>query len=291
MALTDVHLASVPRTPSLVDDVRFGLLGSNKTLPSKWMLDARGTELLHRINSLPEYYLARRERAILWTYATEIVRLARADALVELNPRCHELSAKLHGVLRPAHHAAILDNLERAPESMPEDGRRIVALFGSAIGELESAARATFFTSLASSLRSGEHLLLSADLIKDPARLIGAYDDAAGVNAELNLNLLDRMNRELGARFPRNRFRHLAVWDAPLERIELRLRSMQDQLVPIPGADLVATFERGEELRTAVHATFRRETLSEELRGSGFDPIAWWTDPAGDLSLSLWSRA
>lgn len=291
MALTDVHLAAVQRTPSLVDDVRFGLVGSNKTLPSKWLLDARGGELLHRIASLPEYYLARRERAILWTYATEIPRLAHTNALVELNPRSRELSAKLHGVLRPAHHAAILDDLDRAPESIPDDGHRLVALLGSTVGELEPAARATFLTSLASSLRSGEHLLLSADLVKDPTRLIAAYDDAQGITAELNLNLLDRMNRELAARFPRNRFRHFAAWEPSLERVELRLRSMQDQLVPIPGADLVATFERGEELRTAVHAKFQRETLSSELEGAGFDPIAWWSDPASEMSLSLWSRA
>jgi L-histidine N-alpha-methyltransferase len=270
--------------------VRLGLVGANKRLASKWLLQARDADTFGQIIALPEYYLTRRERAILWTFGSEIPRLAHATTLIELQPRCAELSSKLRELVHPATQISINTSLHDAVAEIPDDDHRIVTALGNSIGELEPDARVEFLTSLAMTLRSGEHLLLTADLVKDPERLVAACDDRQGVIADLNLGLLERMNRELGARFPRNRFRHVARWDPEVEQVELLLRSMQDQLVPIPGADIVASFERGEEFRTAIHATFRRERLTSEVRACGFDPIAWWTDPAGDVSLSLWSR-
>jgi L-histidine N-alpha-methyltransferase len=158
---------------------------------------------------------------------------------------------------------------------------------GGTIGNFEPAQRAAFLSAVGDSLASGDALLLGTDLVKDPDRLVRAYDDAAGVTAAFNLNVLHVINRELGATFDVDGFAHVAVWDPDREWIEMRLRSLRDQRVDVPALDLTATFTEGEQLRTEISAKFRQETVAAELAAAGLRLVHWWTDDPGDFALSL----
>ena len=136
----------------------------------------------------------------------------------------------------------------------------------------------------------GDSLLLGTDLVKDVGRLIAAYDDAAGVTAEFDRNVLAVLNRELGADFRPERFDHVAVWDADNEWIEMRLRSRDDHVVNVPGLGLTLRFAAGEELRTEISAKFRRRGLWSELVAAGLRPQRWFTDPDGDFALTVAAR-
>jgi L-histidine N-alpha-methyltransferase len=166
-------------------------------------------------------------------------------------------------------------------------GPRLVAFLGGTIGNLLPDQRAAFLTKLRSEMRSGDALLLGTDLVKDPATLVAAYDDAAGVTAAFNKNVLTVLNRELDASFDPDLFGHVAAWDPEAEWIEMRLRSVEEQTVKIPAIGLVVTFERGEEMRTEVSAKFRREGIAAELDRAGFAMRHWWADPGHRYGLSL----
>ena len=163
----------------------------------------------------------------------------------------------------------------------------MVAFLGGTIGNFAPRPRAEFLAALASSLRTGETLLLGTDLVKDADRLVRAYDDAAGVTAAFNKNVLHVLNRELGANFDTDDFDHVAIWDAEHEWIEMRLRARRPLAVRLPDIDLDLTFATGEELRTEISAKFRRDRVAAELTAAGFTLDEWWTDPAGDFALSL----
>jgi L-histidine N-alpha-methyltransferase len=142
-------------------------------------------------------------------------------------------------------------------------------------------------SSLRARLHPGDALLLGTDLVKDPAVLVAAYDDAAGVTAAFNKNILSVLNAGLGANFDPDEFDHVALWDASEEWIEMRLRSMADQVVRLPGIGLVVEFAEGEDMRTEVSAKFRRAGIAAELAAAGFAMRSWWTDTAGRFGLSL----
>jgi L-histidine N-alpha-methyltransferase len=163
----------------------------------------------------------------------------------------------------------------------------MVAFLGSTIGNFTPAERARFFTDLVGGLRPGDTLLLGTDLVKDVDRLEAAYDDATGVTAEFNLNVLRVMNRELQADFVLDQFAHLARYDRDAEWIEMRLRSLADQTVHIEALDLEVEFGRGEEVRTEISAKFRRAGVEAELADAGLRLVRWMTDPVGDFALSL----
>ena len=140
-------------------------------------------------------------------------------------------------------------------------------------------------------LQPGEWLLLGTDLVKDPAVLVRAYDDAAGVTAEFNRNVLRVLNRELDADFDVEAFAHVALWDAANEWIEMRLRAGRAMRVRIPVVDLTVDFAAGEELRTEISAKFRRDGVAAELSAAGFELRHWWTDEAGRFGVSLAAAA
>ena len=165
-----------------------------------------------------------------------------------------------------------------------------MVFLGGTIGNFEPADRADFLATVARSLGPGDGFLLGTDLVKDPARLVAAYDDAAGVTAEFNLNVLRVVNRELGADFDLDRFAHVALWDPDNAWIEMRLRSAADQRVTVRDLGLTVVFERGEELRTEISAKFREEQVRAELAAAGLRMTHWWTDDAGDFALSLSTR-
>jgi len=322
------HLPPHHAAEQLRLDAARGLTGRPKVLPPKWFYDKTGSELFERITTLPEYYPTRAEREILQARAAEIVAATGCRTLVELGSGSSEktrllLDALVAGAggapgyvaldvsedaLRGACHALAGDYPELAvtgvradfenqlhtlPDAGPE-GRgagRLVVFLGGTIGNLDPGQRARFFRDLRGRLGPGDRFLLGADLVKSPDVLVPAYDDAAGVTAAFNHNVLDVLNNGLGADFRHEDFEHVALWDAEREWIEMRLRAVRDVLVGLPAIDLVVAFDAGEELRTEISAKFRRAGLERELGEAGLAPAGWWTDGGDRFSLSLWSPA
>ncbi|MES5817791.1 L-histidine N(alpha)-methyltransferase [Streptomyces sp. RG80] len=295
-------------------DVLSGLTRTPKTLPPKWFYDAHGSELFDQITELPEYYPTRAEREILVARAAEIAAATGARTLVELGSGSSEKTRYVIDALTALHtyvpvdvsesaltqagqalieerpglnvHALIADFT--AALTLPETpGPRLVAFLGGTIGNLLPAERAEFFASVRALLSSGDALLLGTDLVKDENVLVRAYDDAAGVTATFNKNVLTVVDRELGADFDPGAFDHVALWDAENEWIEMRLRSRTAQTVKIPALDLAVDFAAGEELHTEVSAKFRKEGVRTELAAAGLELSHWWTDSEGRFALSL----
>jgi L-histidine N-alpha-methyltransferase len=182
---------------------------------------------------------------------------------------------------------AVVGDFERHIEQLPGGGRRCVAFLGGTIGNLVPAERAPFLAGLRATLAPGDSLLLGTDLVKDRDRLVAAYDDAAGVTAEFNRNVLRVIDRRLGGDLDPGRFAHVACWDDEQEWIEMRLRSIGAQVGHVADLGLTVRFADGEEMRTEVSAKFRRGGVEAELTEAGFELRRWWTDAAGDFALSL----
>jgi L-histidine Nalpha-methyltransferase len=168
---------------------------------------------------------------------------------------------------------------------------RMVAFLGGTIGNLAPEQRREFLHTLRAGLSPGDSFLLGADLVKSPEVLVPAYNDAAGVTAAFNLNVLEVLNRRLGADFDRGDFEHHAVWDAENAWIEMRLRAVREVHARIAGLGVELKLAAGEEIRTEISAKFTRPRLEEEFAAAGFTPAGWWTDPDGLFSLSLWTPA
>jgi len=316
----DVHLSGDELAAALGHDVRTGLTAQPKELPPKWFYDDRGSELFDQITRLPEYYPTRTERVILEERAADIARVTNADTLVELGSGTSEktrllLDALAHAgtlrrfvpfdvseqTLRDAAAAiateygidvhAVVGDFERHLPQIPAEGRRIVAFLGSTIGNLNPETRAEFLGEIAAGLGPDDFFLLGTDLVKAIDRLEDAYDDAAGVTAEFNRNVLRVVNRELSADFVPEAFTHVARWSPADEWIEMILRSDAGQSVHVRDLDLVVEFAEGEEMRTEISSKFRREGIEAELAAAGLELRDWWTDPAADFALSLSSVA
>jgi len=184
-------------------------------------------------------------------------------------------------------HAVVADferHLSRLP---PPSGRRLLLFFGSTIGNFDPPARRTFLTELRGLLGPDGRLLLGVDLVKEGATLEAAYDDAAGVTAAFNKNVLAVLNAQLGADFDLDAFDHVAAWDAEAEWIEMRLRSAAGTDVRVPGIGLTVHFGEGEEMRTEISAKFTRERLEDVYAEAGLRLAGWFTDPDGDYALTL----
>jgi L-histidine Nalpha-methyltransferase len=308
-------------------DVAAGLTATPKSLPPKYFYDARGSELFDEITQLPEYYPTRAETSILARRAGEIAGLARCASLVELGSGTSAKTRLLLRALREAGtlrefvpfdvdpavlaqaSAALtaeypglrispftgdferdLAAIPRAPDGAGAEGsagRRTIAFLGSTIGNLEPAARTAFLRHVGHALRPGDTFLLGTDLVKDPVRLQRAYDDAAGVTAQFNRNVLRVVNRELDADFAVELFEHVALWDARREWIEMRLRSVLEQQVKVRDLGLTVTFAAGEEMRTEISAKFRPGGIAAELAAAGLETVRFWTDEDGDFGLTL----
>ncbi|MET9485904.1 L-histidine N(alpha)-methyltransferase [Nocardia sp. NPDC006630] len=319
-ATLEIHLTDDDLTAGLRSDVRRGLTAEPKWLPPKWFYDARGSELFEQITQLPEYYPTRTERALLEQVVGEIAKIAQAEVLVELgagsaaktrlllealtaegplktyvpqdvsvaalSASANEVATEfpglsVHGVV--SDFTATLDNL-------PRGGRRMIAFLGGTIGNLVPAERAQFLADVHDVLEPGEQLLLGAGLVIDPAVLVPAYDDAAGVTAEFNRNVLHVLNARLGANFVPEKFAHVALWDAENEWIEMRLEATEAMSVTIADLELSVDFAAGEQLRTEISAKFRRDGLENELAAAGFATERRWTDPQERFALWLAER-
>jgi len=185
---------------------------------------------------------------------------------------------RVHGIV-----GDFTDDLGGLPGTAP----RLVAFLGGTIGNLLPEERATFLASVRDVLHEGDWLLLGTDLVKAPGRLVQAYDDAAGVTAEFNRNVLRVLNRELGADFDVDAFEHVALWDDEREWIEMRLRATRAMEVTVPELGLDVAFAEGEEIRTEISAKFRRDKIESELDAGSFDLEAWWTDAQDRFAVSL----
>lgn len=318
MIAIDVHL-DADAAATMVRDVRAGLCAYPKELAPKYFYDERGSLLFEQITELPEYYPTRAEREILRERSAAILTAAgNPGTLVELGSGSATKTRHLLSAMRDAscldtyvpvdiseeitHRtaAALVDeypglsvrglvcdfehDLERIPEAT---GARLVAFLGGTVGNLYPRGRQAFLERIAALFGPGDHLLLGTDLIKDRARLEAAYDDAAGVTAEFNKNVLEVLNRELGADFDLDAFEHVARYDAEAERMDIRLRSLADQEVRLDELDLEVGFAAGEEMRTEISTKFTRERLESVYAGAGLELCGWFTDAAGDYALSL----
>ncbi len=316
-ATVDVCLVPDDLAAALRHDTRAGLSAVPKTMPPVWFYDDRGCELYEQITQTPEYYPFRTEQALLRRASGEIAAVAGATVLVELGSGNSQKTPLLlkgmadgpglagyvpfdvaEGTLRSAaeHLAAelhigvhaVVGDFHRHLDHIPSvDAPRLVAFLGSTIGNFTPAERAGFLRELAGLLQPDDRFLLATDLVKPAERLVAAYDDAAGVTAAFNLNLLAVLNRELGADFDIGRFAHEAVWDAAHERIEMRLRATEAMSVKLPEIDLVADFAAGEHMRTEISTKFTAERVATELGVAGMAVAGRWTDPAGDYLLTL----
>ena len=312
----DVHLGPDDLRRALEADVRAGLTASPKELPPKYFYDDRGSELFDAITRLPEYYPTRAERAILAAHADDLAAASGADTLVELGSGTSEKTRLLldalarsgtldrfvpfdvsEATLRAAADAvaseygvavhAVVGDFEHHLDRIPRDGRRMVAFLGGTIGNLTPAVRATFLAQIAAGLGPDDTFLLGTDLVKDPGRLVPAYDDAAGVTAAFNRNVLHVVNRSLDADFDPDAFAHVARWNADDEWIEMWLRTDTARTVHVRDLGLTVDLAAGEGIRTEISAKFRRERVEAELAAAGLVLDRWWTDPAGDFALSL----
>ena len=308
-----VEVRRAPDPSRLAADVRAGLAKRPVEIPPKWFYDEKGSQLFDQITELPEYYPTRTETAILTRHAAE---LPHVGTLVELGAGYSrktrlllehvrpDLFVPLDVAAEPLHDAearitrdfpgmavrGIVADFEDELAPLPgTDGDRMVVFLGSTIGNLTPGPRHAFLQRVHRALAPGDLFLLGADLVKDPARLVRAYDDAAGVTAAFNKNLLHVLSRELDADLDPDDFDHVAVWNDTEERIEMRLRARRALSVPL--LDLEWHLEAGEEILTETSAKFRVAGLREELTDAGLEPLTTWTDEAGDFSLTLARRA
>ncbi|MGH9111342.1 MAG: L-histidine N(alpha)-methyltransferase [Acidimicrobiales bacterium] len=314
----DVQLRPGDLDAALRRDARAGLRATPKAMPPVWFYDDRGSELYEAITRVPEYYPFRTELALLRRAAGEIAEAARADVLVELGSGTSEKSRVLldamaratagldgyvpfdvsEATLRAAAAAiaddlgigvhAVVGDFHEHLDGIPAVGdARLVAFLGSTIGNLDPAQRRRFLAEVGASLGGADRFLLATDLVKDTNRLVAAYDDAQGVTAAFNRNLLHVLNRELGADFAPERFDHVAVWDAGNRWIEMRLRATEAMTVHLPAIDLTVSFAGGEQMRTEISAKFTPDGVRAELAQAGLLVTDRWSDPAGDYLLTL----
>src|ERR1700753_182342 len=302
------HLAADSAFEALCRDVRDGLQSSPKSLPPKWFYDSVGSDLFDQITRLPEYYPTRAEAEILRSRAAEVALVTGADTLVELGSGTSEKTRVLLDALRDGgalrrfvpfdvdasmmslaseaiqkeypgiEIAAVCGDFEEHLGKIPTGGRRLFVFLGSTIGNLKPGAREEFLAGLADAMQPGDGLLLGTDLVKATDRLVAVYDDAAGVTARFNRNVLAVINRELNADFDVDAFRHVAQWNADDERMEMSLQVNQPQKVYIRALDLAIEFAAGEQILTEVSCKFRADAVAEELAQAGLRLTRWWTD-------------
>ena len=314
--LVDVCISPADRRTELVTDVVNGLTGATKSLPPTWFYDEQGSRLFEEITRLEEYYPTRTEAAILSENAKRIVARSGASALVELGAGISEKTllvldemaaqGSLGGiatldvseeVLRAAAHElheryevpvhAVVGDFRRHLDVLPRGARRLVLFLGGTIGNLQPAARHRFLVDLEATMNHDDWLLLGTDLVKPTDRLVAAYDDAAGVTAAFNRNLLTVLNRELGADFEPEAFSHVACWNDEERWIEMRLRAGHAHQVRFDELGFEVEFAEGEEVLSEISAKFTADGIEAELWAANFVVEERWSDPSGDFLLTL----
>jgi dimethylhistidine N-methyltransferase len=316
-------LAPLDTREALIDEVWRGLPKRPRSLVPWMLYDSEGSRLFERITTLPEYYPTRTERDILANYAEAIITATGSDCswplrLLELGAGTAAKTGILLNAATRLRNKVIYfpvdvssDALDAACESigyrLPDvqlqpmvanyvihppklerfQGTTLAMYIGSSIGNFSPQEARTILSNLRSEAQAGDALLLGADMVKDEATLVRAYDDRDGVTAAFNLNVLHRLNRELGANFDTGCFRHRARWNRVESRIEMHLESTRDQWVNIPAAQLDLEFAAFETIHTESSYKFTRKTLGALLEDAGFTIGRTWTDPLNWYTLTL----
>lgn len=312
----DVLLDADAWQQAQVDETRVGLSRSPRTFSPVWFYDEVGSQLFDQITEQPEYYQTRAERALLVRHGAEIADLG-AETLVELGSGTSDKTTALLdameavGSLRSYVPFDVSEEMLRSAASelqprypnisvhgivgdfnhhlgaVPRTGRHLVAFLGGTIGNFRPADRARFLFDLDCALDHEDLVLIGIDLVKDPDRIVAAYDDAAGVTAAFNRNALSAMNVALDANFDPDAYQHISRWNEHDQWIEMRLRARSDQQVEIPGLDLAFDLSEGDELLTEISAKFTVEGFTSELYDRGLIVQQTWTAPDDDFALVL----
>jgi L-histidine Nalpha-methyltransferase len=299
-------------------DVRAGLTRPFKELSPRYFYDERGSQLFEEITGLPEYYPTRCEREILQAESDAICEAANHPAaLIELGSgsatktrvliqamcraECLETYSPVdisEEITRETAHAiaeeysdvkvhGLVCDFELDLERIPVPGPRVIALLGGTIGNFAPQQRAGFLRRIRNLLGPDDRFLLGTDLVKDRATLELAYNDEQGVTAEFNKNVLAVLNRELEANFDLDSFEHVARWDAENLWVDIRLRSLTNQVIDVGSLEMQVPFAAGEEMRTEISTKFARPGLEGIYGEAGLELTDWWTDAQGLYALSL----
>ena len=320
-----VQTAALNEREELIRDVQTGLHSLPRTLKPWMFYDELGSQLFERITKLAEYYPTRTERVLLESHADAIVAAARAGSqplrILELgagtaSKTCLLLAAaarrRIELVYMPLDVSAdaleiacrnvectfpgvlfepVVVNYVNSPPQLEEfDGSTIALYLGSSIGNFLPEESRTILRNLGSQLRSRDTLVLGTDLVKDEWTMVSAYDDDDRVTAAFNLNILNRLNRELGADFDLTAFRHRVRWNSAESRIEMHLESMREQRIQVSAAELELYFGKGETIHTENSYKFTNETLGALLSDSGFEIQQTWRDAREWYALTLSHR-
>ena len=309
---------------SFASDVRQGFAERPPRIPPRWFYDALGSALFDAITHLPWYRITQAEKRLLREACPELRALRRSTArlvelgsgngekldlvlgaladgqrldvgLVDVSPAALAaagLRAEAHaGVVVASVEATYADGLARALAGRPADGGALVLFLGSNLGNLDPQETGEFLRGVRGALRPADRLLLGADLVKPEEDLLLAYEDPVGVTAAFNRNLLERMNRELGADFDLGLWDHRAVWNTGESRVEMHLVSRAEQLVTIPAAGVAAPFRTGETIFTEASYKYTPDALAATLGAAGFVETRSWTDDAARYALVLFEAA
>lgn len=297
-------------------DVLYGFTAYRKYLPSKYFYDARGSQLFEQITSLPEYYLTRAETEILSAIADDVMDEVKPDELIELGSGSSTKTLLLIGAME--RHGGrryvpidVSESALRGAVSQLSDrydwlevdalvgdyvtdlakvrrrGRRVIVFLGSTIGNYVPTTRYTLLRSVSAALAPGDRFLLGVDLVKDEATMLAAYDDARGVSAEFNRNILNVVNNELGGDIPTDEFEHVPRYDPRNRCIEHHLRASRDIVANLPALDLAVTFMAGEEVQTEVSCKFSKRQVEAEFSAAGIDLVGWRTDSGDQYAVAF----
>src|SRR5580704_15867297 len=317
---TQAQIARAPLTRQFALEVSAGLTRpGQKELPSKYLYDSVGSALFEVICALPEYGLTRAEERLLRLHAREIVdQLPRPVVVAELGSGTGrktrlllealarwqstwyhpiEISPSALAVLRRELRDIIsivgfereyLDGLREVAARRSQGEHLLVLFLGSTIGNFDGVAGSDFLRDLRQILQPGDSLLLGTDMLKPVQTLIAAYDDSIGVTASFNLNLLARINRELGADFSLQQFAHVAIFNEATDSVEMHLRSRSRQKVTIPEASISVRFEKDETIWTESSHKYSQDELVGLAHHSGFHRQAQWMDQSWGFAENLW---
>jgi dimethylhistidine N-methyltransferase len=300
--------------PAFRDDVLAGLSAPVRAIPARWFYDRRGSELFEAITGLPEYYLTRTETALLERRCPEVARIAGAgQAVVEFGSGASVKTRILLAAAEPSAYVPIdisgdflrdaASSLADAfpglavhpieadftrPIQLPEALRALPRLGffpGSTIGNMIPASGVDLLRAMRRTLGTGSWLFIGFDRVKDPAELLRAYDDEAGITAQFNLNLLERINRELGGDIPIDAFRHRAIWNDRLSRIEMHLQAVRDVAFEVAGTHF--SLSSGETIHSENSHKYGERDARLLLLAGGWTPVEEWTDEEARFALVL----
>jgi L-histidine N-alpha-methyltransferase len=314
----DVLTEEQDRLAELVDDVRRGLTAPQKWLPPKYFYDVEGSRLFEKITQLPEYYLTRVEDGLLRSLAPHLVRRLQPLEIVELGAgsgvKTRRLLDAMKGTARSTRyvpvdvdpltletsasqlvdeypflfvHALVADFQRHLAKIPPRVGRRLVLFLGSTIGNLDPPDRRDLLGNVRRLLEAGDHFLLGIDLVKDARILEAAYNDAAGVTAEFNRNILRVVNHGVDGDFEPEAYGHLAFFDGAASRIEMHLVPASRQVVHLRRLGLTIEVAAQERIWTESSYKFTRASLGADLGAAGLALVGWHTDPDQHFALAL----